>query len=459
MREVRPDAIICTGRSDYPNQVNNVLCFPFIFRGALDVGATTINEEMKLACVRAIADLAMAEQSDVVADAYAGESLSFGPDYVIPKPFDPRLILKIAPAVAQAAMDSGVAARPIKDMPAYIDELTQFVYKSNLFMKPVFSTAKAAKKRVVYAEGEDQRVLHAVQEVVDQGLARPILIGRPHVIEQRIQRLGLRIRAGADFELVNNENDPRYDEYSQTYYELMQRQGVNIQYARREVRRKTTLIGALMMRRGEADAMICGTYGQFQAHLELIDQVIGMRQGVTTYAAMNALILPVGNIFIADTYVNPNPSAEQLAEIAQLAAESATRFGIVPKIALLSHSSFGSSDTPSAKKMRHVLHILQHTAPDLMVEGEMQGDAALSGLIRQQALPAAKFKEDANILVMPDLDAANISFNLLKVSAADGVTIGPILLGCRLPVHILTPTSSARRVVNMTALVAADATL
>ncbi|MEW9897864.1 NADP-dependent malic enzyme [Chitinivorax sp. PXF-14] len=458
-REARPDAIICTGRSDFPNQVNNVLCFPFIFRGALDVGATTINEEMKLACVRAIADLAMAEQSDVVADAYVGQNLSFGPDYIIPKPFDPRLILKIAPAVAQAAMDSGVATRPIQDMPAYVEELTQFVYKSNLFMKPVFSTAKAAKKRVVYAEGEDQRVLHAVQEVVDQGLAYPILIGRPHVIEQRIQRSGLRIKPGVDFELVNNENDPRYGDYSQLYFEIMQRKGVSIQYARREVRRKTTLIGALMLKRGEADAMICGTYGQYQSHLEFIDQVIGLKEGVKTYAAMNALILPHGNIFIADTYVNPDPTAAQLAEITQMAAEAVRRFGIAPKIALLSHSSFGSVNTPSASKMRETLAILNRVAPELEVEGEMHGDAALSGAVRSVVFPNARFKEDANLLIMPTLDAANISFNLLKVSAADGVTIGPILLGAAKPIHILTPTASPRRVVNMTALAVVDATV
>ena len=455
-KEARPDAIICTGRSDFPNQVNNVLCFPFIFRGALDVGATTINEEMKLACVRAIADLAMAEQSDVVADAYVGQTLSFGPDYIIPKPFDPRLIIKIAPAVAEAAMKSGVATRPIEDMAAYREELTQFVYKSNLFMKPVFSAAKQAKTRVIYAEGEDQRVLHAVQEVVDQGLAQPILIGRPHVIEQRIEKLGLRIRPGVDFELVNNENDPRYREYSQLYFDLMQRRGVSIQYARREVRRKTTLIGALMLRRGEADAMICGTFGQYKLHLEFVEQVLGKKAGVKTLAAMNALILPHGNIFIADTYVNADPTAEQLAEITIQAAETVRRFGIAPKVALLSHSSFGSVDTPSSLKMREVLRLLNEQAPDLEVEGEMHGDAALSGTIREQVFPNSRMKGDANLLIMPTLDAANISFNLLKVSAADGVTIGPMLLGSAKPVHILTPTTSVRRIVNMTALAVVD---
>ncbi|WP_374346992.1 NADP-dependent malic enzyme [Chitinimonas sp.] len=456
-KEARPDAIICTGRSDYPNQVNNVLCFPFIFRGALDVGATTINDEMKLACVRAIADLAMAEQNDVVADAYSGQSLTFGPDYIIPKPFDPRLIVKIAPAVAKAAMDSGVATRPIADLGAYVESLMQFVYKSNLFMKPVFSAAKRAKQRVIYAEGEDQRVLHAVQEVVDQDLARPILIGRPNVIDMRIEKLGLRIRPGIDFELVNNENDPRYREYWSEYHQIMKRRGVSEEFAKREVRRKTTLIGALAMRRGEADAMICGTYGHYQQHLDFVCQVIGHSEGSTTYGAMNALMLPRGNIFITDTYVNQNPTAEQLAEITLMAANTVRNFGIVPKVALLSHSSFGSVDSPTSIKMREVLAILQRTAPELEVDGEMHGDAALSGAIRDMVMPDSTLKGDANLLVMPTLDAANIAFNLLKVSAADGVTIGPMLLGVAKPVHILTPTASVRRIVNMTALAVVEA--
>ncbi len=451
-REARPDAIICTGRSDFPNQVNNVLCFPFIFRGALDVGASTINEEMKLACVRAIADLAMAETSDVVADAYGGQTLTFGPDYIIPKPFDPRLIVKIAPAVAQAAMDSGVAARPITDMAAYREGLMEFVYKSNLFMRPVFSAAKKTKKRVVFAEGEDERVLHAVQEVVDLGLAQPILIGRPHVVEKRIESLGLRIRPGQDFTLVNNENDPRYREYWTMYYELMQRRGVTPEYAKREVRRKTTLIGCLMLQRGEADAMICGTYGMYHAHLEFIRDIVGLKPGVKTLAAMNALIMPKGNIFITDTYVNQQPDTEQLTEITQMAVETVRKFGIQPKVALLSHSSFGSVNSPTATRMREVLANLRERSPELEVDGEMHGDAALSGMIRQQVFPNSSLKGDANLLIMPTLDAANISFNLLKVSAADGVTIGPMLLGTAKPVHILTPTASVRRIVNMTAL-------
>ncbi|MBV8657031.1 MAG: NADP-dependent malic enzyme [Burkholderiales bacterium] len=456
-KEARPDAIICTGRSDFPNQVNNVLCFPFIFRGALDVGATTINDEMKLACVRAIADLALAEQSDVVADAYSGQSLTFGPDYIIPKPFDPRLIVKIAPAVAQAAMDSGVATRPIADMAAYHESLMQFVYKSNLFMKPVFSAAKKKKQRVVYAEGEDERVLHAVQEVVDQGIAHPILIGRPNVIDMRIEKLGLRIRPGTHFELVNNENDPRYREYWTEYYNIMKRRGVSQEFAKREVRRKTTLIGALSMRRGEADAMICGTYGHYQAHLDFVCQVIGHDEGRKAYGAMNALMLPHGNIFIADTYVNQDPTAEQLAEITLMAAQTIRNFGIAPKVALLSHSSFGSVDSPSSHKMRDVLDILRATAPDLEVDGEMHGDAALSSTIRKMVMPDSTLSGDANLLVMPTLDAANISFNLLKMSAGDGVTIGPILLGVAKPVHILTPTASVRRIVNMTALAVVEA--
>ncbi|MBV1776252.1 NADP-dependent malic enzyme [Burkholderiaceae bacterium DAT-1] len=456
-KEARPDAIVCTGRSDFPNQVNNVLCFPFIFRGALDVGATTINDEMKLACVRAIADLAMAEQNEVVADAYSGQSLTFGPDYIIPKPFDPRLIVKIAPAVAQAAMDSGVATRPITDMAAYNESLMQFVYKSNLFMKPVFSAAKKSRQRVVYAEGEDERVLHAVQEVVDQGLAYPILIGRPSVIDMRIEKLGLRIRPGQDFELVNNEFDPRYREYWSEYYNIMKRRGVSQEFAKREVRRKSTLIGALMIRKGEADAMICGTYGHYHSHLEFVCQVIGRQPGVHTYAAMNALILPHGNIFITDTYVNQDPTAEQLAEITLMAAQTVRNFGIVPKVALLSHSSFGTVDSPTAIKMREALALIRERAPELEVDGEMHGDAALSGELRQQVFPDSTLKGDANLLIMPTLDAANIAFNLLKVSASDGVTIGPMLLGVEKAVHILTPTASVRRIVNMTALAAVEA--
>lgn len=457
VKEVRPDAIIGTGRSDFPNQVNNVLCFPFIFRGALDVGATTINEEMKLATVRAIADLAMAEQNDVVATAYGDQELSFGPEYVIPKPFDPRLIVKIAPAVAKAAMDSGVATRPIKDFDAYVDQLAQFVYKTNLFMKPVFSQAKKALKRVVMAEGEDERVLHATQEIVSQGLARPILIGRPSVIEKRIKKLGLKLEAGADFELVNNESDPRYADYWKDYYQLMKRKGVSQEQARRRVIGNTTLIAALMVRRGEADALICGTYGPYRQHFDIIENVIGYAREDKVAAAMNALILPTGNIFIADTYVNPNPDAEQLAAITEMAAESVRRFGIQPKVALLSNSSFGTWNSEGACKMRDALALVQEAHPELEIDGEMQGDAALVESIRQQAMPDSTLKGAANLLVMPNVEAANISYNLLRVSASDGVTIGPILMGMAKPVHILTPISSVRRIINMVALAAVDA--
>ncbi|MBA4710772.1 NADP-dependent malic enzyme [Aquitalea aquatica] len=457
VKEVRPDAIIGTGRSDFPNQVNNVLCFPFIFRGALDVGATTINEEMKLATVRAIADLAMAEQSDVVATAYGDEELSFGPEYVIPKPFDPRLIVKIAPAVAKAAMDSGVATRPIEDFDAYVDQLTQFVYKTNLFMKPVFSQAKKESKRVVLTEGEDERVLHATQEIVLAGLAKPILIGRPSVIEKRIEKLGLKMEMGKDFELVNNESDPRFAEYWKDYYNLMKRKGVSQEQARRRVIGNTTLIGALMVRRGDADAMICGTYGTYRQHFEIVETVLGYNNADKVAGAMNALILPTGNIFITDTYVNAKPDAVQLAGITKMAAEAMKRFGIAPKAALLSNSSFGTINGESADKMRTALELIREAQPDLEIDGEMQGDAALVEAIRTQAMPETTLKGSANLLIMPNVEAANISYNLLRVSASDGVTIGPILMGMTKPVHILTPISSVRRIVNMVALAAVDA--
>lgn len=457
VKEVRPDAIIGTGRSDYPNQVNNVLCFPFIFRGALDVGATTINEEMKLACVRAIADLAMAELSDVVTTAYGGEELTFGPEYIIPKPFDPRLIVKIAPAVAKAAMDSGVATRPIQDFDAYIDQLAQFVYKTNLFMKPVFTQAKKDLKRIVLAEGEDERVLHATQEIVTQGLAKPVLIGRPSVIEKRIEKLGLKLQPGVDFELVNNESDPRFNEYWNDYYHLMKRRGVSKEQARRRVIGNTTLIGALMVRRGEADALICGTYGPYRQHFDIVENVIGYVSDDKVAGAMNALILPSGNIFITDTYVNAEPTSEQLARITEMAAESIKRFGIIPKAALLSNSSFGSLNSESAVRMREALDLIRQQQPTLEIDGEMQGDAALVESIRQQALPDTTLRGSANLLVMPNVEAANISYNLLRVSASDGVTIGPILMGMAKPVHILTPISSVRRIVNMVALAAVDA--
>jgi len=445
-KAVRPDCIIATGRSDYPNQVNNVLCFPFIFRGALDVGATTITQEMELATVRAIADLAHAEQSDVVAAAYAGSDLNFGPEYLIPKPFDPRLIVKIAPAVAKAAMDSGVATRPIADFDAYREQLQQFVYHSGLLMKPVFAAAKKIDKRIVYAEGEDERILRAVQVVVDEHLARPILIGRPEVIEHRIQKCGLRIRPGIDFELCNPQKDPRYKDYWQTYHELTERKGVSPDYAQ-----------AMMIHKGDADGMLCGTFGTHALHLKYVDQVIGRREGVSAYYAMNGLMLPKQTVFICDTYVNYDPSAEQLVEMTILAAEEVRRFGLTPKVALLSHSSFGSYDTPSARKMQRAAQLLCERAPELEVEGEMHGDAALSGDVRSQVFPHSRLKGEANLLIMPTLDAANISFNLLKQSAGDGVTIGPILLGTRAPVTILTPTATVRRIINLTAVTVVEA--
>ena len=457
-KEARPDAIIATGRSDFPNQVNNVLCFPFIFRGALDVGATTINEPMKLAAVRAIADLAMAEQSEVVAHAYNLENIRFGPEYLIPKPFDPRLIVKIAPAVARAAMESGVATRPIADFDAYAEKLTQFVYHSGLLMKPIFSAAKKAPRRIVYAEGEEERVLRAVQVVVDEGLALPILIGRPKVLEQRIERFGLRIAPGRDFEIVNPEWDERrYRSYWQEYYRLTERKGVSQAYAKIEMRRRHTLIGAMMIHMGEADGMLCGTFGTHALHRHYVDQVIGLKPGVKTYAAMNAVLMANRTVFITDTYVNADPTPEELCEITLLAADEMRRFGLTPKAALLSHSSFGTSQNPSARKMQAALALIRDRDPDLEVDGEMHGDAALSEEVRLGALPSSRLKGEANLLVMPTLDAANISFNLLKVAAGGGVTLGPMLLGVARPVHVLTPSATVRRIVNMTALTVVDA--
>jgi len=455
-KAARPDAVIATGRSDYPNQVNNVLCFPFIFRGALDVGATGITTEMELAAVHAIADLAQAETSEQVAQAYGIESISFGPEYLIPKPFDPRLIARIAPAVAKAAMDSGVATRPLADLEAYQESLTQFVYHSGLIMKPLFSAAKAAPRRVVYAEGEDERVLRAVQIVVDEGLANPVLIGRPGVIEQRIERLGLRMRPGREFDLVNPEYDPRYRDYWSTYHQLTERRGVSPEYAKIEMRRRNTLIGAMLIIKGEADAMLCGTFGTHALHLRYVDQVIGLRPGVTHYAAMNALMLPKRMVFICDTYVTPDPDAEHIAEMTILAAEEVRRFGLTPKVALLSASNFGSVRLPSAAKMQRALAILHERAPELEVEGEMHGDAALSEEIRLKVFPRSRLKGEANLLIMPTLDASNIAFNLLKTASGDGVTIGPILLGAARTVHILTPSATVRRIVNMTALTVVD---
>ena len=456
-KQVRDDAIICTGRSDYPNQVNNVLCFPFIFRGALDVGATAINEEMKLAAVHAIAELAHAEQSEVVASVYGDQDLSFGPEYIIPKPFDPRLIVKIAPAVAKAAMDSGVATRPIADFDAYIEKLSEFVYKTNLFMKPIFSQARKEPKRVVLAEGEETRVLHATQELVSLGLAKPILVGRPSVIEMRIQKLGLQIKAGVDFEIVNNESDPRFKEYWSEYYQLMKRRGITQEQAQRAVISNTTVIGAIMVHRGEADAMICGTIGEYHDHYRVVQPLFGYRDGVSTAGAMNALLLPSGNTFIADTYVNHDPSPEELAEITLMAAESVRRFGIEPRVALLSHSNFGSADCPSASKMRKTLELVKARAPELMIDGEMHGDAALVESIRNDRMPDSPLKGAANILVMPNMEAARISYNLLRVSSSEGVTVGPVLMGVAKPVHILTPIASVRRIVNMVALAVVEA--
>jgi malate dehydrogenase (oxaloacetate-decarboxylating)(NADP+) len=458
VKAVRPDAVMATGRSDYPNQVNNVLCFPFIFRGALDVGATQINEAMKLAAVRAIADLAMAEQSEVVSAAYGGQNLRFGPDYLIPKPFDPRLIVTIAPAVARAAMDSGVATRPIIDFDAYCDSLQQFVYHSGLIMKPLFTAAKEGlRRRIVYAEGEDERVLRAAQVVVDEGLALPILVGRPAVVEKCIERYGLRIKPGLDFELVNPEYDPRYRDYWQEYHRLTERRGISVHYAKIEMRRRLTLIGAMMLHRGEADGMLCGTFGTHALHLQYIDQVIGRRPGVNHFYAMNVLLLPKRTVFLCDTYVNYDPSAEQVAEMTLLAAEEIRRFGITPKAALLSHSSFGTSDSPSAQKMRLALALVREHAPELAIEGEMHGDAALSEELRLATFPRSGLKGEANLLIMPTLDAANIAFNLLKTASGDGITIGPILLGAARPAHILTPSATVRRIVNMTALTVVDA--
>jgi malate dehydrogenase (oxaloacetate-decarboxylating)(NADP+) len=456
-KAARPDAIVATGRSDYPNQVNNVLCFPFIFRGALDVGATTINEAMKRAAVTAIADLAQAEQSEVVAAAYGERDLKFGPDYLIPKPFDPRLISVIAPAVAQAAMDSGVASHPLADIEAYRESLSQYVYSSGLIMRPLFSAAKAAPPtRIVYAEGEDDRVLRAVQIVVDEGLARPILIGRAEVIERRIEKHGLRIQPGVDFELVNPQSDPRYRVYHEEYFKLTQRCGVSPQYARIEMRRRATLIGAMMIHLGDADGLICGTFGSHELHLHYINQVIGARTGVRNYYALNVLMLPKRTLFICDTGVQHDPTAEQIAEMAWLAAEKVRQFGLEPKAALLSHSSFGSSDSPSAAKMRQALHLIEQYAPDLEVEGEMHGDAALSETVRQAIFPNSLLQGEANLLLMPNLDAANIAFNLLKTASGDGVTIGPMLLGAAKPIHILSPSATVRRLVNMTAITAMD---
>ncbi len=459
-KAVRPDCIIATGRSDYPNQVNNVLCFPYIFRGALDCGATKITEAMKLACVRQIADLAKADISEEVATAYAGKELVFGSEYLIPTPFDSRLILRIAPAVAKAAEESGVATRPIKDMEAYRQQLSRFVYQTGMFMRPVFTAAKAvppAAKRVAYAEGEDERVLRAVQVVVDEGLARPILIGRPAVIEARMLKAGLRIRLGNDVDCVNPEDDPRFRQYWETYHGLMGRRGVSIEAAKAAVRRSTTTIAALMLKLGDADAMLCGLHGRFDVHLDHVRDVIGMKKGASGFAALNALMLEKRTLFIADTFVNEDPDAEQLASIAMMAAEEIKRFGLPPKVAFLSHSMYGSSSRKSAVKMRLAHELFSKMAPDVECDGELHGDAALSEDMRHAALMDSKLHGEANLLICPNLDAANILFNVLKMTGGSGVTVGPILLGAAASAHVLTPSATVRRVVNMTALAVANA--
>ena len=458
VKAVRDDAIMATGRTDYPNQVNNVLCFPYIFRGALDAGASTITLEMEIAAVHAIAELAQAEQSEVVAAAYVGEPLAFGPEYLIPKPFDPRLMIKIAPAVAQAAAESGVALRPIKDMDAYRESLQGFVYASGTMMKPIFTAAKRAlKKRIAYSEGEEERVLRASQIVVDEGIARPTLIGRPAVIAERIEKFGLRLKEELDYDVVNVEDDHRYRDFWQTYHRMTERKGITQQMAKIEMRRRLSLIGAMLLQKGDVDGMICGTWGTNPMHLNYIDQVIGKRAGVNTFACMNGLMLPGRQVFMVDTHVNYDPTAEQLTEFTIMAAEEMRRFGIQPKAALLSHSNFGSSNQPSAVKMRDVLELLRQKAPWLEVDGEMHGDVALDAAARHAIMPNSTLIGDANLLVLPNIDAANIAYNLLKTAAGGNIAVGPVLLGAAKPVHILTPSTTVRRIVNMTALTVADA--
>jgi malate dehydrogenase (oxaloacetate-decarboxylating)(NADP+) len=451
---------MATGRTDYPNQVNNVLCFPFIFRGALDVGATTITRGMEVAAVKAVAELAQAEQSEVVASVYGIENLSFGPEYLIPKPFDPRLITVIAPAVAKAAMDDGVALRPIKDFDAYRNQLQQFVYHSGTLMKPLFSIAKRVpvnQKRIVFAEGEDERVLRAVQIIIDEHLATPILIGRPAVIEHRIEKFGLRMKVGDDFEIVNPENDPRFRDFWQTYLGLTERKGVTASFAKLEMRRRNSLIGSMMINKGQADGMICGTIGNSATHLKYVDEVVGHEAGANVYGAMSGLILPGRQVFLVDTHINIDPTAIELAELTLMAAKEMRKLGIEPKVALLSHSNFGSSNAPSAIKMREVLALIQKADPALEVDGEMHGDSALDEAIREGAVTTSPLKGDANLLVLPNIDAANISYNLLKTAAGNGIAIGPLLLGVAKPIHILTPAATVRRIVNVTTLAVVEA--
>lgn len=455
-KSVRPDAIVCTGRSDYPNQVNNVLCFPFIFRGALDVGATTINEEMKRAAVYAIADLALEEQNEVVTSAYGGEGATFGADYVIPRPFDPRLIVRIAPAVAKAAMESGVATRPIQNWDAYVEKLTQFVYKTSLFMRPIFSQAKAAKQRIILAEGEENKALHATQEVISMGLANPILIGRRSVIEEKIKKLGLRLTAGVDFEIVDNEDNPRYEECWKYYYELTKRKGITPAIAKRVVRSNTTVLASTLVSLGYADGLVCGLFGSYGKHLASIKDIIGLKDGVKVAAALNSLVLPTGNVFLTDTHVNTNPTAEELAEITLMAAEEIHRFGIEPAIALLSHSNFGSSNSLGAPKMREVLHMVNERNPHLMIDGEMRGDLAMNEAHRREVMPDSPLKGSANLLVFPDLSSSRISYSLLR-GTTTAITVGPILMGMNKSAHILNPSTSVRRIINMVAYAAVKA--
>jgi malate dehydrogenase (oxaloacetate-decarboxylating)(NADP+) len=450
-RKGKPDAIICTGRSDYPNQVNNALCFPYIFRGALDVGATAINEEMKIACVNALAALTRKEATAEVAMVYSGEDLELGPDYLIPKPFDPRLITDLPIAVARAAMESGVATRPIKDWNAYEQKLQSYTYRTSMVMRPLMSQAKLAPKRVVYTEGEEEKVLRAVQVVLDEGLAKPIVIGRPNVVETRLKRLHLRMRPGVDFQIIDPESDPRYKEYWTTYHEIMQRRGVTPAVAKATLHTNTTVIGALMVRKGDADAMLCGTVGQYRSHLKNVVDILGLQRGVETAAAMNALIMPQGAFFICDTQINPSPSIAQISEMTMLAVAEVKRFGIKPKVALLSHSNFGTHDTESAFKMRSALADLRQRAPDLEIDGEMQADAALSEKIRSEVMPHSTLKGEANLFIMPGIDSANIAFNMLKI-LGDAISIGPVLLGIGKPAHILTPSVTTRGLVNMTAV-------
>jgi len=459
---VRDDVVMATGRSDYPNQVNNVLCFPYIFRGALDVGATTITREMEMAAVHAIADLAEEEQNEVVAAAYGTYDISFGPEYLIPKPFDPRLIVRIAPAVAKAAMDGGVATRPLADLEAYEEQLQQFVYHSGAFMKPLFSAAKrivrsGGKARIVFTEGEDERVLRAVQVIVDEGLARPILVGRPAVLLSRIEKFGLRLRLGEDVEVTNPEYDERFHQYWTTYWELMSRRGITKEMARVEMRRRLTLIGAMMVHLGDADGMVCGTVGAYHDHLRFVDEVIGRRPGHNVYAAMNILLLDERTVVLVDTHVNDEPTAEQIAEFTIMAAQEMARMNLAPKVALLSRSNFGSGSSASGEKMRRALELVREAAPELEIDGEMHGDCALDEGLRMRILPSSTLKGEANLLVCPNVDSGNIAYNLLKTAAGGNVAVGPFLLGANAPVHILTNSSTVRRIINMTAMTVLDA--